>query len=285
MQIVRAMPRSERVKLAERFEQRNGPGWEITLGEGAAPDDVEAIRGLVRRARNLSAGARAGASGGAASVQSAEAAEPEGPTGQERAIAEVLAFATRNADFFGMSPSDVAALDVEVGAAKTAVYGTWVVHLRGRIPMRGYEGFEAVSSKIDLLVYAGDDGAPQYFVNLSRVHPRLVLDTTAVLGPDDSRVTRNVLGRELFVAFDDPRQPNARVSQLRRRSLGRVEDADVRGVRLTIHVSPGLRDAYVSYWLAYAVDVIRERHPFRFVVDADTGDLLEDAVVPVVPGP
>ena len=71
--------------------------------------------------------------------------------------------------------------------------------------------------------------------------------------------------------------------ELQRLSAGRVEDADVRAVRLTIHVSPGPRGAYVSYTLAYAIDVRREGHDFRFVVDADTGDLLDDAVVPVVP--
>ena len=150
--------------------------------------------------------------------------------------------------------------------------------------MRGYEGYEAVTSTIDVLVYIGDDGGAQYFVNLSRVHPRLVLDTRPLLGPDDKQLLKNVLGRELFVVVDDPNRPNARVRELRRVSVGRVEDANVRAVRLTIHVSPGPRAAYVSYSLAYAIDVTREHYAFRFVVDADTGDLLDDAVVPVVPG-
>jgi hypothetical protein len=281
VQIVRALAMPARLELVDRFQQRNGLEWEITLGAGGAPDDVDAIRGVVRRARRAGAGAvavpgaDADSDAGAVPVAGADA-------GAEAVIGSVLAFATRNADFFGMSPADVAALDVEVGKAKTAVYGTWVVHLRGRIPMRGYEGFESVGSAIDLLVYTGDEGDPRYFVNLSRVHPRLVIDTTPVLGPDDARVLRNVVGRELFVAFDDPRRPNARVRELRRMSLGRVDRADVRAVRLTVHVSPGPRGAYVSYWLAYVVDVLRERQPFRFIVDADTGDLLEDAVVPVL---
>lgn len=273
VQIVRALPAPERQKLVDRFKERNGAAWEIMLGAGSAPDDVDAIRGVVRRARR-----------GASEPEPAPfpGLDAPGEKERERATTEAIAFATRNADFFGMSPADIAALDVEAGAAKTAVYGAWVVHLRGRIPMRGYEGFEAVTSTIDLLVYAGADGAPRYFVNLSRVHPRLVLDTTAVLGPDDERVLRNVVGRELFVVFDDPQRPGARVRELRRRSLGRVEHADVRAIRLTVHVSPGPRGAYVSYWLAYAVDVLRERQPFRFVVDADTGDILDDAVVPVL---
>lgn len=274
VQIVRAMPTASLVALVERFRARNGAEWAITLGAGGAPDDVDAIRGVVRRAKReagVGVGADAGAEadGGSASVEA----------GVE---ASAIAFVALNADFFGISPADVPALDVEVGPAKTAMYGAWVVHLRGRMPMRGYDGFETVASSIDVLVYLGEDGSPRYFVNLSRVHPRLVLDTAALIGPDDQRLLRFVLGREMFVVIDDPRRPNARVRELRRMSVGRIEQADVRAVRLTIHVSPGPRGAYVSYWLAYAVDVRREHQDFRFVVDADTGNLLDDAVVPVV---
>jgi hypothetical protein len=276
VQIVRALPLAERVALVERFKARNGTDWTITLGAGGAPDDVDAIRGVVRRARREGK-ANASAEANANAEANADA------NAREKAIAEGVAFLGRNADFFGMSPADVPALDLEAGAAKTATYGSWVVHAQGRIPMRGYEGFASVGSAIDVLVYVGDDGATRYFVNLSRVHPRLVLDTTAALGPDDKLLMRFVVGREMFVVFDDPRRPNARVRELRRKSLGRIEGQDVRAVRLTIHVSPGPRGAYVSYWLAYAIDVRREGRDFRFVVDADTGDLLEDAVVPVVP--
>ncbi len=276
VQFVRAMPMPERIALVERWKARNGADWAITLGAGGAPDDVDAIRGIVRRAKRE----------GLKPDPDDPAADGWGnadPVAKERAITEAIAFLAKNADFFGMSPADVPALDVAAGRPKTKMYGSWVVIAGGRIPMHGYEGFEAVASNIDIAVYVGDDGAPRYFINLSRVHPRLVLDTGAVLGPDDKRLMRFVIGRELFVVFDDPRRPNARVRELRRASVGRVEDPDVRAVRLTIQVSPGPRGAYVSYWLAYAIDVRREGHDFRFVVDADTGDLLEDAVVPVVP--
>lgn len=282
VQIVRRLETAERVKLVQRFKERNGATWEIALAvatsraagpagpeDGTSLDDVDAIRGLVRRARKTGARSRAEARLGT-------------PAGKERATAGALSFATKNADLFGMSPRDVAALDLEVGPAKTATHGTWVAHLRGRIPMPAYEGFEAVASTIDLLVYVGDDGDPRYFVNLSRVHPRLLLDTTPVLGPDDKRVLRNVVGRQLFALLDDPTRSNARAGSLRRLPLGRVEDADVRRVRLVIYPSPGPRGAYVSYWLAYAVDVLRARQPFRFIVDADTGDILEDAVAPIL---
>jgi hypothetical protein len=272
------MPVAERVALVERFKARNGPGWSITLGAGGAPDDVDAIRGVVRRAKRETAPGDATA----ANVD-LDAWGTTDPAEQERVIAEAIGFVTQNAEFFGLSPADVSVLDVAAGRPKTRTYGSWVVILAGRIPMRGYEGFAAVTSHVDIAVYVGDDGKTRYFINLSRVHPRLVLDTRAGLGPDDKRLLRFVVGRELFVVFDDPRRPNARVRELQRLSVGRVDDADVRAVRLTVHVSPGPRGSYVSYWLAYAIDVRREGHDFRFIVDADTGDVLDDAVVPVVP--
>lgn len=277
VQFIRAMPMAERVALVERFKAKNGSDWAITLGAGGAPDDVDAIRGVVRRAKR-----DVPADGAAASVDF-DAWGTTDPAEQERAITEAISFVTRNAEFFGLSPADVPVLDVAAGRPKTRTYGSWVVILAGRLPMRGYEGFEALTAHVDVAVYVGDDGKTRYFINLSRIHPRLVLDTHAGLGPDDERVKRLVLGRELFVVFDDPRRPNARVRELERRSIGRVEETDVRSVRLTVFVSPGPRGSYVSYTLAYAVDVRREGNDFRFIVDADTGDLLDDAVVPVVP--
>jgi hypothetical protein len=277
VQFVRAMPMAERIALVERFKARNGADWAITLGAGGAPDDVDAIRGVVRRAKREVPGEAA------ASSVDLDAWGTTDPAEQERAITEAIAFLTRNAELFGLSPADVPVLDVAAGRPKTRTYGSWVVILAGRIPMRGYEGFQAVTAHVDIAVYVGDDGNTRYFINLSRIHPRLVLDTHPGLGPDDKRLQRFVLGRELFVVLDDPRHPNARVRELQRVSVGRVEESDVRSVRLTIHVSPAPRGSYVSYALAYAVDVRREGHDFRFVVDADTGDLLEDAVVPVVP--
>jgi hypothetical protein len=275
VQFIRALPMAERVALVQRFKARNGAEWTITLGGGGAPDDVDAIRGVVRRAK------REGDASGSADAGANENANENEKA--ERAIRSAVAFVGKNAEFLGLAPADVATLDVTAAPAKTPVYGAWVAVFGGHMPMRGYEGFEAVASTINLAIYLGDDGAVRYFVNFSRVNPRLVLDTHALLGPDDKRLMRYVLGREVFVVFDDPRRPNARVRELRRLSLGRVEDADVRAVRLTIHVSPGPRDAYVSYTLAYAIDVRRESSDFRFIVDADTGDLLEDAVVPVLP--
>lgn len=264
-QIVRALTTAQRAEIVAKLRERNGPTWTVTLGAGGAPDDVDPIRGVVRRAKN------------------------EAPPGdlvemtQERAITEGEAFLAKNADLLGFSENDVPALEMAAGPARTTTYGTWVVHARGITPMRGYEAFETVSSAIDVLLYLGDDARVRYFVNVSRAHPRLVLDTNPLLGPDSERLFGNVVGRPLFVAVDDPTRPGLLpVRQLERVSLGKASKDDVRGVHLTIFVSPAPRAAYVSYFLAYVVDVVKRRQLFRFVVDADTGDLLEDAVVPIV---
>jgi len=278
-QIVRALDAPARAEVVRRFRARNGPGWSIALGAGAAPDDVDAIRGIVRRAHREGTSPDQGP--GAVVVSEAAASEA------------AIRFVSGNADFLGVAASELPVLDVSAAPARTTTYGTWVVHLRGTSPMRGYEGFDEIASAVDILVYLGDDGQVRYFVNLSRVHPQLDLDTHPLLGPDDARVVRHVVGRELFVVIDDParRALGAHVRELRRVPLGAVDAADVRDVRLGVFPSPGPaihrgsvhgQPSYVSYWLAYFVFVVRRDQPFRFVVDADTGDLLDDAQVPVV---
>jgi hypothetical protein len=264
-QIVRALTIAQRTEVVTKFRERNGASWTVTIGAGGAPDDVDPIRGIVRRAKNE------GAAGAAAEVT------------QGSAIAEGETFLRKNADLLGFSADDVSALDLAAGPARTNTYGTWVVHARGTTPMKGYEAFESVTSAIDVLLYLGEDARVRYFVNISRAHPRLVLDTLPLLQRDDARVTKDVVGRPLFVVIDDPTRPGARVRELTRVPLGPATKEDIRAVRLTIFVSPAPRTAYVSYWLAYVVDVVKRHQPFRFVVDADTGDLLEDAVVPVLP--
>lgn len=266
VQIVRALPLAERRALVEKFRARNG-AWTVTLGAGTTPDDVDPIRGVVRRA-----------------TRDANVVDPaaHAPVTEQSAIADTAAFLAKNADLLGFAAKDVPSLDLVAGPAKTTNYGSWVVHARGASPMRGYEGFDTVTSRIDVLAYIGDDGGVRYFVNLSQVHPRLVLDTTPRLGPDDPHVLEKVLGRTLFLVVDDPSRPNARVRELQRIPLGNVAAADVATPRLAIDVSPGPRFAYVSYTLAYAVLVLKDHHPFLFVVDADTGAVLKDPEVPIV---
>ena len=265
VQIVRALPLAERRALVEKFRARNG-AWTVTLGAGTTPDDVDPIRGVVRRATR----------------DDSAAAAPHAPVTEESAIADASTFLAKNADLLGFSAKDVPSLDLVAGPAKTATYGSWVVHARGASPMRGYEGFTTVTTKIDVLTYVGDDGGVHYFVNLSQVHPRLAIDTTPRLGPDDPHVLEKVIGRTLFLVVDDPSRPSARVRELPRIPLGNVAAADIAPPRLTIDVSPGPRLAYVSYTLAYAVLVLKDHHPFLFVVDADTGAVLKDPEVPIV---
>ena len=263
MQVIRALPTAGRAELVQRFRERNG-AWKVTLSATGTPDDIDPIRGVIRRATR-------------------EGPPAEGPELDEAvAISAAQSFLVKNADFLGFKSDDVAALDLMARRAQTKQWGAWVVQARGKSLMRGYEGFDAVTTQIDVLVYLGDDAAARYFVNLSQVHPRLAIDTKPLLGPDDAKLLVNVVGRPVFVVVDDPDRPNARVRELRRVQLGMVERRDVRGLRLTIDVSPGPFFAYVSYSLAYAVDVVKAGQPFRFVVDADSGALLEDAVVPIV---
>jgi hypothetical protein len=80
--------------------------------------------------------------------------------------------------------------------------------------------------------------------------------------------------------------------------LGTVSARDVTHVKLVVHVSTGPQLAWLTYRLAYFVEVARPARfaevpgdelvlgpPsfffFRYVVDADTGDVIEDAHAPL----
>ena len=73
-----------------------------------------------RRRRGREAGADASADADADASASATRA----------AIREAMAFVVKNADFLGLSPADVPALDVAAAPAKTPVYGSMGRHLR-----------------------------------------------------------------------------------------------------------------------------------------------------------
>lgn len=256
-QVVRAATTAAREAVFARFRERNGAAWS-PVGRAAA--DVDPLRLVVRRAK------RSDAPGGA----------PEVPEPDARAAA--LAFVRANADLLGVAPDDVATLDVET----KDMTGAWAVHFAGHRPMRGYEGFDTVATTYDVTILVSGDGVVRALVNDSRVHPRLAIDTVPKLAPDDARVQKDVTGRELFVLVADPRRARAGVRELERVSVGRAHQADVKRTTLHVHVSVGPMAAYVMYTLAYAVDVERGGETFRFIVDADSGDLLEDAVAPVV---
>jgi hypothetical protein len=263
-QIVRAKTVQDRLALFERFRAKNGEAWRIVDPE----HDVDGIRLFLRHALRRD---RPG---------------PEVELDHRIAAADAVAFVSSNAELLGLGAPDVAVLEVTSAAIpfEDAVTpaGRYVVHMRAHIAMRGYEAFESLASKIDITVFVDADRQIRFFTNDSRIHPRLAIDTKPLLEPEDALIVKNVVGRELFVAIDDPRNPNARVRELRRESVGHVRDVDIIQRHLTVWASPGPFGAYTSFTLAYVVQVGLGGYMFRFVVDADTGALLDDAAVPVV---
>jgi hypothetical protein len=263
VQIIRFAPVASRLALLEQLRRTSGPAW--VLGKaGPAIDDIEPLRVFLRRAwRSDAPGAPV-------------------PFSHADAEADVIAFVTANADALGLAPSDVVTLDaMSVDAPPDGSHHAVVVRLQGRIAMRGYEAFDALASKIDLVVFVDDDRQIRFFANLSRIHPHLSIDTRPGLDAEDPRLLAHVVGRELFVTEDDPRRRGVPVRELRHASIGRVASTDVTARTLTVHASVGPMGAYVAYHLAYAIDVGRGGYWFRFVVSADTGDLLEDATAPI----
>jgi hypothetical protein len=259
VQFARIAPPAERLALLDRLRKNAGPSW--VLGkQGSALDDVDPIRVFLRRAWRV---------------------DPVGaPATFTRAEAEsdAILFVNDNAELLGLSRRDVVALDViTVPVPKEHEGHAMGVRFGGKIPMRGYEAFDSLASTIDLVVFVDVDRQIRHFLNLSRVHPRLSIDTRPLLDAEDPTLLHAIVGRELSVI----REPAGKGKELLRESLGKASAADVVGRQLTVHVSNGPIGAYVAYHLAYAVVVVRRGHRFTFVVSADSGDLLEDAEVPI----
>jgi hypothetical protein len=165
------------------------------------------------------------------------------------------------------------------------------VRFDAAFPTKGYEAFRELDNTIDVEVFLDGAGEVIAFVNLSKVHPHLALDTRPDLGPGDPRVVEKLLGRTLFALAGEPPGPDPLAPddarELRRLPLGPIQPEDVERVAPVILASVGPRFAWVAYRLAYAVDVAKPAAPgrfffFRYVVDADTGDVLEDARAPIV---
>jgi hypothetical protein len=266
LQIVRMKPTSERARLFERFRAANGEAWVLD-----PPGDVgratDPIRGFVRRARR----------------QDAEGPPVDLDTRGAAALGEQ--FVVANAGFLGFTPNEAAALTF---GALPSSDGRFAVHAEGRLPMKGYESFTTLEGEVDLGLVVGRDGVVRAFVNASRLHPRLAIGTRPRLAPDDPRLVAGILGRPVFALVLDPTRPRAPVRELRRVPLGRVEGIEIRPPRLTVHVSHGPARAWATYRLAYVVVVDKDspsdRQPlsFRWTVDADTGDVVEDAKPPLL---
>jgi hypothetical protein len=264
VQIVHAATTGARAALFERFRARNGLGWTLEP-PGDVTRGVDGIRGFVRRAHRR---------------------DPEGepvPLDVTAAEARAFEFVAKNVDLLGLTSSHVHALEIR---GEPLAGGGAGVLVSGRIPMKGYESFDAVASIVEVALAVGRDGEVRALVNASRIHPRLSIDTRPRLGPEDPRVVASVVGRRVFSVVRARGGEAVPVEELRRIQHGVVEPSEIAPPRLTIHVSPGPASAWVTYRLAY--EVRASKSPlvvFGWVVDADTGEVLEDARPPIVTMP
>ena len=257
----------ERRALVARFVERN-PGWYVN---DAALDDsvaiVDPFAGFLRRAR---AGPHAGA-------------PPPNPLGEGDAAVAARQFVRKNADLFGIPHAvaltlvdHVRGLGPEDHASPRAAFA---VRLEAPFKMKGYEAFKEVANEADVEVVIDDDGTPSSVANISKIHPRLKLDTHPTLSEDDGRLYKNILGRRVFALADDEEKIE----------LGVVEDTDLLSSKLYIHESPGPMLAWMTYRLARIVTVAKPSHDmpvfyfFAWIVDADSGDVIRETDVPTAP--
>ena len=164
-------------RSSTRFKERNGAEWTITLGAAGAPDDVDAIRGVVRRAK----------SEGDAEARARKRARTRTRT-RTRMRARTRMRGGGDTERDGV-PRDERRLPRAVacrrprarrrrGAREDDDLRQLGRASRGHDPDARLRGLRRGRVRRSTsLVYVGDDGAVRYFVNLSRVHPRLVLDT------------------------------------------------------------------------------------------------------------
>jgi hypothetical protein len=257
VQIVHAMKTPARAAIAARFRDRNGSEWAV------GPAEIDPFRGFVRAAR-----------------REAERENPDAPS-------LAFAFVRANADLLGLLPSQIVALDERTMREGNRA----IVHYSGTFPMRGYESQRTLDTVVDLDVLV--EGRVTGVANRSVVHPRLAIDLHPALTNDDPRVVAKLVGRRVFALPNDPFLEERQRTQI---PLGEIKSEDTTRVDLVVHVSPGPSLAWMTYRLAYAVDMARPVPPgdqpllspgsfyfFRFIVDADTGDLVEDSKVPIVP--
>jgi hypothetical protein len=255
-QIVRAATTAERRAVFEKFQAKNDGPWKLLRLDA----DVDPFRLFLRRAART------------------DAAGPEQDFEPRDAIADAVAFVSTNADVLGLSAPEIAVLDASAVALvhedAPTPEGRYVVRLVGRIPMRGFESFDALASILDLSVYVDRDRKVRLFTNDSKIPPRITLDTRPLLDPDDPSLLKNVVGRPCFTEQRGTQAGSVR--EVKYVPAGVVNVDDVVARTLTIRISHGPLDAYVAYMLAYAVFVEKEGSRWIFVVDADTGAVLED---------
>jgi hypothetical protein len=291
------MTTPQRDALVERLRERNptppSSRWEVnTEALGRSITVVDPFSGFLRRARRRAA-ARAPLAGPPISELEAE----------DRA----RAFVKRNADLFGFPRHLVAGLSEHARTVSpsdhAASRAAWAIRFEAPFASKGYEGFKEIDNVADVEVFVDDDGEVSSFVNLSRIHPHLAIDIHPGLAQEDPRVIAKLVGRKVFAldGRDAPPVDTPRALQeLRRIPLGEVRAENVTHLQLVIHVSTGPQLAWLVYRLGYFVEIAKPAPPpfgrdldgsagppqfffFRYVVDADTGDVLEDARAPLTP--
>lgn len=301
LEIIRAMKTPERRALVERFREQNpapdGAAWvvnEEALGRSLTV--VEPFAGFLRRAR-LERGA---APGEGRAIEADEAA------------ASARAFVAKNAELFGLPRPVALGLAEAVRRIEPRDHAgpraAWAVRFDATFSSRGYEAFHELDNAADVEVFVDDDGAPSAVVNLSRVHPQLTIDTRPRLGREDPQLFAHLVGRTLFALVDDGHSDldlQRHLRALRRIPLGSLRREDIQRTQLVIHASAGPELAWLTYRLGYFVEVAKRAPPrpgpadaeppgsergeraehyfFRYVIDADTGEVVEDARAPVAP--
>jgi len=305
LQIVHAMTTPERRTLVDRLRERNPtpPESRWTVNEEALGTSiivVDPFARFLRRARRQVAPRppRAG-----------------GPIDQSQAADRARAFVKHNADLLGVPRHVVLGLAEQVREVEPGDHALprarWAIRFEAPFASKGYEGFDEIGNVADVQVFVDDDGEVSSFVNLSRIHPPLLIDTRPGLAEEDPRIVAKLIGRRVFalVARDPAEAAHLNTAQeLRRIPLGEVRAEDVTRMQLVIHVATGPQLAWLTYRLAYVVEVAKPAagtrdeeeldlgssvmtgaaprfYFFRWVVDADTGDVLEDARVPLAAAP
>ncbi len=269
VQIVRRITTGEQRARFAVLQKRNPGRWVLE-----SADQVDALTGIVRRAR------REDSSSGAGTALPSEQAE-----------AAALRFVERNADLLGIPPGDLVRLTAEAASPRETLVlpsGHAAVAVTGTSPMRGFLSFPQLASQIRVAMTIDATGEVAAFVNDSTVHPQLAIGLDPDLREGDPRVVAKLLGRRVFalVVRDEPDAPPRIAGRV---ELGMVAAEDVRSVRPDILVTDGAMGAYRTYRLVYVVDVMKRGRAsgqvffFTWKVDADTGDVVEDARAPLVP--
>ena len=242
------MTSPERRALVERLRETNPspPGSRWSVNEDALDVSITVVdpfAGFLRRARREAA-VRLPRDG--APIVQAEAAE------------RARAFVKHNAELLGLPRHVVPALAERVRAVQPSDHAlpraTWAVRFDAPFSSKGYEGFQELDNVADVEVLVDDDGEVSSFVNLSRIHPHLTIDTRPALAEDDPRVLGKLLGRRVFAL--DASTPGAfarDVRELRRIPLGEVRAEDVPHMQRVVHASTGAQPAGLAYRLAHFV--------------------------------